>query len=577
MKKHSFLLFALLVLPALLASTLQTSDASNLRCELSSTRDTQEMYQALRAAVAKAVKSVARPKGYKSELYDLLSQVDEAVARGTIGIGAPNALVASNMPDVMASVRGSDRNQIPYIWIPQSMVSDFSGPRAWYHLGNFVRVVSDTVELSKGSFGDRGRAFRLRAVFWLLLRDSTSEIPPSEGVVTSAVNALYGSESDWATYVQAELKNIDRELSVAQMARRSVESTSLQYQSIRDHFGSAPSMQRLKAALLEAARSFEPAGAYISRDEWIHFFMTDVPDAFEARIRGEYQASDFALDAWLHSRNFEEGFELARSVRRNALIAAASDPLVVRAFINHRWVEHMSQAMTPTDDSTPSLESLFYAIAYSLQSNSFSPTGLVARETYVRAQQLEMFYLLLQFMKFRDDSKVLEIGYGSPAILLSLAAFTQNLFGLDVVELTPDIQRKAKQQFHVSLLQGRGPIDQARLASDLTPGSFNLIYSLDVLKQGPRFGVEFDPGVSTREYLHWISGLLADGGLMIVANDGRTPNLFSHEEAAAAHLEVIAWNTERAMDPFFMLMFRIKFGNEPVGHLSFTVLRRLPR
>lgn len=536
-------------------------------CELNATTSDASYFHVVNVALWKTINLLPAASSYYSPLVVTLTLVDAGMRAGEIGMGAPSPEIAAMLPKFISSVRPPAGSGLPpFVWIPPGSSEAFAGPDAEFQFGELIRVLADVLEFSKGKATDPLSSYRLRAMFWMLLVQAGDSKIVENPEINAALTALTGSDEAWSKYVDAETSKKNHKIKSSLGGGSSASGLKqMPMGQMVDEFRAKYKMsalQRYVQAVEAAAQPFAPPGT--TAELLVTYFIRGFPVAFQHYIRGNQTLGDQELRKFF--ANYPEIDDRLQSLIRDVALKVASDPGVARAYVNLATSPNVTRLF---EDNERSIEEAFFVMTTALESGASNmTTGLNAM--YVRPQQLEMFMLAYQYTKFNKEQGVLEIGYGSPAVLASLSPLgAGSLVGMDVFEPSDALKQQAKERLNISLVQGTGPRDQQKFRSLLRPGSFGLIYGLDVFKRRVAFGAQFNPGVSNTDYLRWIFSLLAEGGVFVIANDASTPTVFTETEIRDAGLRVVQLNRPREMDTLVTGMHE-----NGGGRLSVTVLRK---
>lgn len=198
----------------------------------------------------------------------------------------------------------------------------------------------------------------------------------------------------------------------------------------------------------------------------------------------------------------------------------------------------------------------------------------------LRFAQAQLLQFLLAYQPVINQ-KILEIGYGHPALLKSLQIAshdTASLTGVDVIPI-PDTWRMPELA-NISLRTETAPFTGVP-RSVSAQERFNIIIGVDIFKAphhfkfGKPFKLDIDPG----QYLLWINQHLEPGGSFWVLNDFAAPPLFSRAQFEQANLHVQIWGADptKQMPEFnrdLMLSFQKDINGPLAGHLRLYVIKK---
>lgn len=207
--------------------------------------------------------------------------------------------------------------------------------------------------------------------------------------------------------------------------------------------------------------------------------------------------------------------------------------------------------------------------------------------TYVRSQQRALAELVLEHLRnngnvLSPDSRILDIGYGSPGLLESfhrLSSGSKHLKGIDVTAVPHDWKTA---NLAIDLIQGHvpggsTPLDRVAAQQVAAGGPYQIIYGVDVFKPKDTFkyGAAFDPTVSNVDYLKWIARNLQGKGTFVMLNDFGAPNVFSQHDVHEAGLKIVKWNEIRNLPSELREPFMEYYGKD-YGSMSLTILEKKP-
>jgi SAM-dependent methyltransferase len=205
------------------------------------------------------------------------------------------------------------------------------------------------------------------------------------------------------------------------------------------------------------------------------------------------------------------------------------------------------------------------------QKNGFLVPALMGRP-----QQLQLVKDVVQFSTTQPGkSKLLEIGYGNPAVLTVLRQYLPGveLIGVDTVAPAARTAQFVRDKMGIDLLQGNISKDTDFSTQLSKKGPFAAIFGVDVFRKTYGGNVpDFQPGPHD-QYLKWVADALEPGGVFIILNDNRTLPSFSEAEFANAGLVTVRWNVERVLPEEQRNLFA-HVGVADAGHMSLFVLRK---
>lgn len=187
-------------------------------------------------------------------------------------------------------------------------------------------------------------------------------------------------------------------------------------------------------------------------------------------------------------------------------------------------------------------------------------------------RQAEMVRLALQYSITRPEDRVLEIGYGTPAVLLGISYYTgiRDLTGIDPSAL-PDGANDVLKTAGVELLEGRFPDSRDVLERAREKGKFTLVVALDTIKKDKSVLVT---SVSPYFYVRSLYSLLDEGGTLVILNDYEGEPYFTRAHAEAAGFQVVRWGLLRELSPSLKALMPYEDGRPSAGRLRGYILRR---
>ncbi len=268
----------------------------------------------------------------------------------------------------------------------------------------------------------------------------------------------------------------------------------------------------------------------------------------------------------------ELGLFLSQTARQhiaNLLCHAAKDPEVIR--LNVHLSSYVSQ------DIENKLEDYFlWDLVNSETQVPLQRLGDTKVPLFTfRPHQIHMARYVLQHGLWTGSQSVLEIGYApNPSILKSLRRVVGgSVVGVDVTDV-PNATEVELAGIH--LYQGNAPHDTTLASQISNHGPYTAIFALDVFRaRRGTFGIPFDPKISYQNYLTWIKDQLEDGGLFIVMNDNRAPNIFSEQLVKETGFTLVRWAAPRSLSPGELKLYAPHTqNNSSIGNMLLYVMRK---
>jgi hypothetical protein len=248
---------------------------------------------------------------------------------------------------------------------------------------------------------------------------------------------------------------------------------------------------------------------------------------------------------------------------RASVRGAASDPEIYRAFAMAEFILQKA----------PSVEALYAQLERAvpgLSELSF-PGAAFLGPLIGGPRQAEMVRTALQYTTTTPEDHVLEIGYGTPAVLLGFAYYTRikNLTGVDPFVL-PDNANEVLKPAGIELLQGLFPDSPEVLERLKQKGPFSAVLALDVVKNL----TVLDTTVRPEQFAKAIYDLLAEGGTAVLMNDFEEEPYFSEKQAEEAGFKVIRWGEIRELPAGLKAMMPYDPADHRAGRLKAFVIRK---
>ncbi len=190
-----------------------------------------------------------------------------------------------------------------------------------------------------------------------------------------------------------------------------------------------------------------------------------------------------------------------------------------------------------------------------------------------RYQQSSLAKFMFRYGNINSNSNILEIGYGTPSILLAVRSLVRgNIVGLDV---SPSpLSRKSQKQFGLHLIEGNVPSNQDALALLNRYGKYQVIVAGDVFKSKITIGEPFLPQKGQTSYLRFLKDMLTESGVLIVQNDGLVPIIFDRRDVLESGLEIEQWARIRYLSPEIRQKFAREDGHQKnFGYMVTYVIR----
>lgn len=193
-------------------------------------------------------------------------------------------------------------------------------------------------------------------------------------------------------------------------------------------------------------------------------------------------------------------------------------------------------------------------------------------------RQAEMVRAVLQYTTSTPNDHVVEIGYGTPAVLLAYRYYTgvKNITGVDPFVL-PERANDILNPVGIELLEGLFPDDQSVDQRIREKGPVHTLMALDTIKEKKHNVMETSE--NPQNVARRIYDLLAPGGMVVIMNDFEGEPYFTEQQAEVAGFTIIRWGEIRELPgEVRRLMPAEVYSNPLAGRFKLVVLRKgLPR
>jgi hypothetical protein len=192
-----------------------------------------------------------------------------------------------------------------------------------------------------------------------------------------------------------------------------------------------------------------------------------------------------------------------------------------------------------------------------------------------RYQQLPLINAALLYASLVPGSKILEVGYEKPVLMVALRYYLSHIALAVGVDSGPVPQAQVADALKpkIELLQGTLVRDPEVTEQVEKKGPYDLIYGVDVFRHTyGGWGADFDPSVDMQAYLRWVHDNMSEGGIFLVLNDNELAPNFTRQQAEHAGLTIVRWAEDWTLPADLREV--LAFNASDVGAMRLFVLRK---